>query len=592
MNAERFLELYERVADTADAVAKLRRFVLELAVCGNLVPQDASDEPARALLARIAQRKPKVDVPVARNRNVDLRAERTDCGFAVPSGWEVSTLGTIALKITDGTHKTPTYVAKGVPFVSVKDFSGGRLDLSNTRFVSLEEHRILYRRCDPQRGDLLIGRIGTLGKPVLVDTDTEFSLFVSVGLIRFDHDNILPGYLRLVLSSPYAEREFDRIKVGGGTHTNKLNLSDLHTVGFPVPPFAEQHRIVEKVNELIAMCDKLEAAREEREAVRDRFTVISLRRLDDSDSESGEFAEHARFAINHIALLTRRKHQIKQIRRTILNLAVRGKLVRQDAEDEPASKLLKRLTEAQVAAFASEGLRSRPPVPRMNRDEMWFDFPQAWALSHFDDLFVIVSGVTLGQKVSPDEAVDLPYLRVANVQRGYLELGLIKKITVRRSDEERYALRGGDVLMTEGGDWDKLGRAAIWREEIAGCIHQNHIFRVRPPSKEISPEWVITYVNSALGRSFFEDASKQTTNLASINMSQLRGCPFPLPPLAEQRRIVAKVDELMMICDRLETEIAKSDGARSRLLDTLLSAALDRNEEVAPTEQESVAAYG
>jgi type I restriction enzyme S subunit len=205
---------------------------------------------------------------------------------------------------------------------------------------------------------------------------------------------------------------------------------------------------------------------------------------------------------------------------------------------------------------------------------MWFEFPESWELSCVDDLFVIVSGVTKGQKVAASEAVEVPYLRVANVQRGHLDLSVIKNITVRTADRERYALRRGDILMTEGGDWDKLGRAAIWQEEIPGCIHQNHVFRVRPPSKDILPEWVTTYANSLLGRSFFEDASKQTTNLASINMTQLRGCPIPLPPLAEQRRIVAKVDALMALCDRLEASLATAADTRRRMLEALLAEAL------------------
>ena len=121
-------------------------------------------------------------------------------------------LGAIAVKITDGAHRTPTYVDRGVPFVSVKDFSGGKLDLSSTRFIPENEHRILYQRCDPRRGDILIGRIGTLGKAVLVDTDIEFSLFVSVGLIRFDHRNLDPKFFRLLLNSPFVEAEFDRMQ--------------------------------------------------------------------------------------------------------------------------------------------------------------------------------------------------------------------------------------------------------------------------------------------------------------------------------------------------------------------------------------------
>jgi len=255
--------------------------------------------------------------------------------------------------------------------------------------------------------------------------------------------------------------------------------------------------------------------------------------------------------------------------------------VTQEAADEPAAELLKRIAKAQVAACASEGLRGRPAVRKLGRSDLWFEFPENWALSSFDELFVIVSGVTKGQKIAASQAIEAPYLRVANVQRGRLDLAVIKNIIASKADVERYLLRVGDVLMTEGGDWDKLGRAAIWRNEIPGCIHQNHIFRVRPPSCDVLPEWVVTYTNSLIGRAFFEDASKQTTNLASINMTQLRGCPIPLPPLAEQHRIVARVDALMALCDQLDSSLTTTTTTRSRLLEALLHEALGGQTEAA-----------
>ena len=244
-----------------DQIKALRQTILNLAGRGKLVPQDPNDEPASELLKRIAAEKSRLtDVLSSRGRRSDGR-ERTEAfEFTLPRGWTLSTLGSVALKITDGAHQTPTYVGSGVPFVSVKDFSAGRLDLSNTRFITENEHSLLYKRCDPKRGDILIGRIGTLGRAVLVDTDDEFSLFVSVGLIRFSHENIAPRFLRTLLNSPLVEGEFDRIKIGGGTHTNKLNLGDLQTVALPIPPLAEQHRIVAKVDELMALCNQLKAS--------------------------------------------------------------------------------------------------------------------------------------------------------------------------------------------------------------------------------------------------------------------------------------------------------------------------------------------
>ncbi|MFO0688358.1 MAG: restriction endonuclease subunit S [Myxococcota bacterium] len=260
-NARFVLEVLPALTARPDQIKTIRDAIKSLAIHGKLVAQDPHDEPASELLERIAREKARmVKVGNGRVRNISSRARDGQIEFDCPSGWSLTELGAIAVKITDGAHRTPTYVDRGVPFVSVKDFSGGKLDLSSTRFIPENEHRILYQRCDPRRGDILIGRIGTLGKAVLVDTDIEFSLFVSVGLIRFDHRNLDPKFFRLLLNSPFVEAEFDRIKVGGGTHTNKLNLSDLHTVTLPIPPLAEQHRIVAKVNELMSFCDRLEVS--------------------------------------------------------------------------------------------------------------------------------------------------------------------------------------------------------------------------------------------------------------------------------------------------------------------------------------------
>lgn len=275
---------------------------------------------------------------------------------------------------------------------------------------------------------------------------------------------------------------------------------------------------------------------------------------------------------------------VARLRRFVLDLAVRGKLVPQDAGGEPAAVLLQRLKRAQREAAGREGLRARAPVDSIERGDIWFDFPESWTLTKFDDVFTIVSGVTKGQSVAVSEAIEVPYLRVANVQRGYLDLSLVKRLIVKAADRERYALLPGDVLMTEGGDWDKLGRAAIWQGEVEDCIHQNHVFRVRPPSNDLQSAWVVLYVNSVLGRRYFEDAAKQTTNLASINMTQLRGCPLPLPPLAEQRRIVAKVDELMALCDQLEAARTAREETRDRMAAASLARLNNPDPETFPTD--------
>jgi len=194
-----------------------------------------------------------------------------------------------------------------------------------------------------------------------------------------------------------------------------------------------------------------------------------------------------------------------------------------------------------------------------------------WPTKSLEEIAVIRSGVTLGRRLT-GRTIRLPYLRVANVQDGHLDLSEIKEVDVLESEVDKWKLQWGDLLLTEGGDWDKLGRGTIWREEIPNCIHQNHIFRVRTQPETFVPEFFANFISSTVGKTYFQEASKQTTNLASINQRQLKAFRVSQPPLPEQRRIVAELDALQSEVDalkRLQAEIAVE-------LEALLPAILDR----------------
>jgi type I restriction enzyme, S subunit len=168
-----------------------------------------------------------------------------------------------------------------------------------------------------------------------------------------------------------------------------------------------------------------------------------------------------------------------------------------------------------------------------------------------------------------------PYLRVANVQAGFLDLQKMETVEALFDELKKYRLQNGDLLLTEGGDWDKLGRSAIWEGAIENCIHQNHAFRARVFHDGIRPEWIRLYTNSPVGREYFQSASKQTTNLASINMTQLRGCPIPLPPTKHQGQVLEKVDQLMTLCDALEAQLARRETSATELLEAMVAAILE-----------------
>lgn len=194
-----------------------------------------------------------------------------------------------------------------------------------------------------------------------------------------------------------------------------------------------------------------------------------------------------------------------------------------------------------------------------------------WPTKQLDEIAEIRSGVTLGRRlIGP--TIRLPYLRVANVQDGYLDLAEIKEVEVLETEAEKWKLQQNDILLTEGGDWDKLGRGTVWREEIPDCIHQNHIFSVRARSETFVPEFISKLISSPIGKGYFQNASKQTTNLASINQRQLKAFPIFQPPLPEQRQIVAELDALQAEVDALKRLQAESAAE----LDALLPAILDR----------------
>jgi len=195
----------------------------------------------------------------------------------------------------------------------------------------------------------------------------------------------------------------------------------------------------------------------------------------------------------------------------------------------------------------------------------------SWPTVTLGEVADIQSGVTLGRMLNGPK-ITLPYLRVANVQDGYLDLSIMKEVAILDTEFEKWQLKSGDILLTEGGDWDKLGRGAVWRGEIPNCIHQNHIFCVRVNTKDFDPDYLVALISSPYGKSYFRGASKQTTNLATINQRQLKAFRVFKPPLLEQEHIVAYLDDLQSKVNSLKQLQAETSAE----LDALLPSILDK----------------
>ena len=255
-NWQRIYAHFDVLFTTEASIDALKQTLLQLAVMGKLVPQDPFDEPTNELLKRIQAEKAKLILEGKFKKEKSLAPISEDeKPFELPESWAWARLLELTVKITDGTHHTPTYIESGVPFLSVKDMSSGVIDFSSTRYISEKEHAELSKRCNPQRGDLLLTKVGTTGIPVVIDTDITFSIFVSVALIKAPWNIVNVEYLQRLISSPFLKKQSSDGTEGIGN--KNLVLRKIESFLLAVPPEAEQHRIVAKVDALMALCDQL-----------------------------------------------------------------------------------------------------------------------------------------------------------------------------------------------------------------------------------------------------------------------------------------------------------------------------------------------
>jgi len=247
-----YIKLSDSFETQLTQLENLNQAILQEAVQGKLVNQDPKDEPASELLKRIKAEKAKS----GKKEKPLPPIKPEEIPFDIPENWAWCRLGEIAKQINDGTHHTPKYVKEGVPFLSIKDISGGKIDFGNTKFITREEHLELIKRCNPERNDILFCRIGTLGRPSIIETDIEFSIFVSLGLIKTYFNIYEVRYLKYLLESPLLYYQYQKIKADG-IHTPKLNLRDVPNLLIPLPPLSEQKRIVAEIEKQFALTKQL-----------------------------------------------------------------------------------------------------------------------------------------------------------------------------------------------------------------------------------------------------------------------------------------------------------------------------------------------
>lgn len=544
MKPETFFKKFELFADAPGAVAKMRELVLNLAVQGRLVPNDL-DHPLTAEQIRKQKQQKLHELKIRSHPDTPVIAD-SDFPFCLPRAWIAVTLGDLAFSCLTsyGGDPIPSLPRAGVVKVGNIDNQGGFKGKFTDRGFPKDEIDGLLAR----RGDLMVVKSSGSaenvhsGKTALCTAEHDGKIVGSnfVLRLRLLGSSAEPEYVWRVLTSRYS-RSWVEGTVQTMTYPN-LKWSDFARLPIPLPPPAEQKRIVAKVDELMALCDRLEAQQQERETRHAALARAALARFAEAPTPANlEFLFHNAYAI-----------PLADLRKSILTLAVQGKLVTQDRNDACVVRWMKSIAQ-------------QPSKHQMACTEPPFDLPPSWAWLRVDAAFEVAGGIQKTPQRAPRHNA-FPYLGVSNVQRGRLDLADVKKFELDPGELERRRLKMGDLLVIEGnGSFNEIGRCAKWSGEIDNCVHQNHVIRCRPVDAAIS-DFVLLFLNSPYGVETMQRLAITSSGLYSLSVGKIRQIEIPLPPLAEQRRIVAKVDGLMALVDKLEAELASARETATNLL--------------------------
>jgi len=550
MNAEQLLQHFELISEAPDAIKRLRGFILDLAVRGKLVEQEPADEPAAELLKRIAAEKARMAKAGDIKTRKICEPSMAEAMYLLPSTWKWVALGSV-FNYDAGIKTEPKKLDQNLWLLELEDVEKdtGRL----VARVRASERTSQSTKSEFKINDILYGKLRPYLNKVLVADEQGYSTTEIVAIRPYIP--LCSKYCVLALRRPDFLDYVTRL--GQGTKMPRLRTEDAKVAPFPLPPLAEQHRIVAKVDELMSLCDQLEAAKAEREKCRDSLVAASLQGLNQPAEEEETFREHARFTFNNLPRITTRTAHIKQLRQTILNLAVRGKLVEQDPGDEPAAELalmIKKRSRGQI----QESIE--PP----------FSLPVGWAWRAIDTL---ADKVTDGEHATPPRIPEpqIPLVTAKNVREGFMDYSKTDWVSLETAQKAWVRCRPqvGDLLLVCVGA--TTGRLTVLREP-RDMVLVRSVALIRPNSSVLA-EFLERGIRSPLLQQQIW-ASVKAAAQPCLYINRIQSLLIPLPPLAEQQRIVAKVDELMAICDQLEAQITVTEQDSRRFLESVLADAL------------------
>lgn len=556
-------------SDSIYGVQKLRELILELAVTGRLTNQKKDEDAKELLSCLLAERAELIKQKKIRNSKVNS-IDKSQFHVDIPDNWEVCNLGSISKKLTDGSHNPPANNGSGFPMLSSQNINDSKIDFENpSRFVDQSGFEIENARTDIKTGDVLLTIVGTIGRSAVVPPQApKFVLQRSVAVIQ---TGINSYYLSLYFHSPLCINYF--LEHGKGTAQKGIYLNKLSDLPLALPPLEEQQRIVSKVYELMQLCDQLEQHQNLSSEAHNQLVDTLLNVLTNS-SDVDEFQQNWQRISENFDLLFTTEYSIGQLKQTILQLAVMGKLVKQDSNDEPASELLKEIADEKSKLIKEGKIKKSKPLLAVAEEEKLFELPSGWELVRLGNICLITSGNAFSSQDFLEGNGLHKVIKITNIGVGefiessdYLNIELNKKI-------EGFQVFKNDLLLALTRPYISTGlKVCQCPESYDKALLNQRVSMIRPFSRDLN-DYLYLFMRSGIVLNIYKKRFSDSGLQPNLKMEDVNNLVVPLPPLSEQKHILEQVHQLFSLIEKLQELQSKLQITKLLLADSLIANAL------------------
>ena len=545
---------FDLIAQAPGGVARLRELILTLAVQGKLVPQDPSDEPASELLKKIRTEKGRLIAEGKIKRDKPL-AEIADeeKPFELPVSWEWCRLGAVT---TYGSSAKAATIKPETWVLDLEDVEKGTGKLlKKSRFSerpALSDKNVFFA------GDVLYGKLRPYLNKVLVADEDGICTTEIVPLRCYGPNE--PGYFAIALRTPFFLEYVNALSYG--MKMPRLGTEDARKALLPLPPLAEQSRIVTRVEELMQLCDALETSGQLEAQQHAQLVGTLLGTLTQSETPEA-LADNWQRIATHFDVLLDRTEAVDALEQTILQLAVRGLLVPQDPTDEPASVLLQKIRTEKDHLIAQGKIKRDKPLPPITDEEKPFELPEVWEWVRLGDISEFSNGFAFPSSEFTSDASGVGVIKIGDIQNGVVSvvgMSYVSKKYATTIDSAFQVVTGDMLIAMSGATTGKLG----FNRQTQSFLLNQRVGKIKLYS--VANDFAYQYLVTKISENLAISAGSAIPNLST---AQIKEIVFPLPPLAEQLRIVARVNELRSLCAELRRRFAACQVNQAQLADVL-----------------------